>query len=226
MWMIGHLFSLRGVRPDRPVVVYDTDSGVRAARAFWFLEYLGHPERARARRRVRRVDTRRACRSRRDASRPARSRGTGARAGRSATLAARARPARRSGHGHRRHAERGRVSRRARCARKRGGAIPGAVHIEWTQNLTADGTFKPVGRTGGDVRGRGRDARPGGRHVLPGRLPRGAHVPGACGWLGFPHVRNYTGSWKEWGDRDEAPVERPGRGGPSPGRLTTPESTT
>src|SRR6266478_2541605 len=43
MWMIGHLFSLRGVTPDRPVVVYEQDSGIRAARAFWFLEYLGHP---------------------------------------------------------------------------------------------------------------------------------------------------------------------------------------
>src|SRR5689334_18204770 len=43
MWMIGHLFSLRGVTPERPVVVYEQDSGVRAARLFWFLEYLGHP---------------------------------------------------------------------------------------------------------------------------------------------------------------------------------------
>ena len=26
---------------------------------------------------------------------------------------------------------------------RRGGTIPGAVHIEWTRNLTADGEFKP-----------------------------------------------------------------------------------
>src|SRR5687768_5082517 len=44
MWMIGHLFALRGVSPDRPVVVYENDSGLRAARAFWLLEYLGHPD--------------------------------------------------------------------------------------------------------------------------------------------------------------------------------------
>ena len=44
MWMIGHLFSLRGVTPDRPVVVYENDSGIRAARAWWFLDYLGHPQ--------------------------------------------------------------------------------------------------------------------------------------------------------------------------------------
>ena len=26
-----------------PIVVYDDQSGIRAARAFWFLEYFGHP---------------------------------------------------------------------------------------------------------------------------------------------------------------------------------------
>src|SRR5690606_34045415 len=32
MWMIGHLFSLRGVTPDRPVVVYEEEqSGIKAA---------------------------------------------------------------------------------------------------------------------------------------------------------------------------------------------------
>src|SRR5690349_14343394 len=44
MWMIGHQFSLRGVTPERPVLVYEHDSGMRAARALWFLEYLGHPD--------------------------------------------------------------------------------------------------------------------------------------------------------------------------------------
>ena len=34
----------------------------------------------------------------------------------------------------------------------RGGAIPGAVHLEWTNNLAPDGTFKPVGRAERDVR--------------------------------------------------------------------------
>ena len=43
MWMIDHLFNLRGVTETTPVVVYDEQSGLRAARAFWFLEYFGHP---------------------------------------------------------------------------------------------------------------------------------------------------------------------------------------
>src|ERR671912_460764 len=37
------LFATRGVTASTPVVVYDDQSGVRAARAFWFLEYFGHP---------------------------------------------------------------------------------------------------------------------------------------------------------------------------------------
>ena len=43
MWMIEHVLAIHGVANDVPVVVYDEQSGVRAARAFWFLEYFGHP---------------------------------------------------------------------------------------------------------------------------------------------------------------------------------------
>ena len=43
MWIIDHLFNLHGVDAKTPVVVYDDQSGIRAARAFWFLEYFGHP---------------------------------------------------------------------------------------------------------------------------------------------------------------------------------------
>src|SRR3954453_10533487 len=43
MWMIEHVLAVHGVDASTPVVVYDDQSGVRAARAFWFLEYFGHP---------------------------------------------------------------------------------------------------------------------------------------------------------------------------------------
>src|SRR5688500_7547101 len=44
IWIIEHLFALRGVTNDRPIVVYEEDSGIRAARVFWFLDYFGHPD--------------------------------------------------------------------------------------------------------------------------------------------------------------------------------------
>ena len=43
MWMIEHVLAVHGVDATTPVVVYDEHSGMRAARAFWFLEYFGHP---------------------------------------------------------------------------------------------------------------------------------------------------------------------------------------
>ena len=43
MWMIEHVLAGHGVDRGRGVVVYDEHSGMRAARAFWFLEYFGHP---------------------------------------------------------------------------------------------------------------------------------------------------------------------------------------
>src|SRR5262245_9423295 len=141
MWMIGHLFSLRGVSPDRPVVVYEEDSGLRAARLFWFLEYLGHPS-------VRVLDG-------------------GIRAWVREGLPVSTdpvTPTAGSWHGElvpERVATwedvRSRLGRqgvsiidtrsedeyRARIARaKRAGSIPGAVHLEWKQNLTPEGEYK------------------------------------------------------------------------------------
>ncbi|HXG54161.1 MAG TPA: rhodanese-like domain-containing protein, partial [Vicinamibacterales bacterium] len=43
IWIIEHLLGTHGVQASTPVVVYDDQSGIRAARAFWFLEYFGHP---------------------------------------------------------------------------------------------------------------------------------------------------------------------------------------
>src|SRR5512134_3598639 len=42
-WIVEHLLASRGVSNDVAVVVYDETSGIKAARAFWFLEFFGHP---------------------------------------------------------------------------------------------------------------------------------------------------------------------------------------
>jgi thiosulfate/3-mercaptopyruvate sulfurtransferase len=40
--MMANRFMIAGVTLERPVVVYDDDTGMRAAREMWMLEFLGH----------------------------------------------------------------------------------------------------------------------------------------------------------------------------------------
>ena len=90
---------------------------------------------------------------------------------------------------------------------KRGGHIPGAINVEWVNAVNADGTFKDA-RALFDL------------YTKAGFVPdkqiitycqtgvRGAHT-----WfvlkelLGYPDVRNYDGSWEEYGNRDDTPIE-------------------
>jgi thiosulfate/3-mercaptopyruvate sulfurtransferase len=209
MWMIEHVLAVHGVDAATPVVVYDEQSGIRAARAFWFLEYFGHPS-------ARMLDGGFAGWQRAglpvaiEASPPPKSDWTGTREdSRLATWRDVRAALGRSGAvllDTRSDGEYCGTLVRA----KRGGAIPGAVHIEWTRNLTPDGEFKPAA----ELKRMYEDAG-----VTPDREVitycqggyRAAHSYLALRLLGYPRVRTYVGSWKEWGDRDDLPVEVPSR---------------
>jgi thiosulfate/3-mercaptopyruvate sulfurtransferase len=208
MWMIDHVLNLRGVSADRPVVVYDEQSGVRAARAFWFLEYFGHPD-------TRMLDggfgawTHAGLPVTRDAEPPPRSTWSGV--PQPSTIATWRDVKERLDKPDavildtRTDEEYSGAMTRA----KRGGAIPGAVHIEWKNNLTPAGEFKPASELRAMYESAG---------VTPDKEVitycqggyRAAHAYLALRLLGYPRVRNYTGSWKEWGDREDLPIVKTG----------------
>jgi len=207
MWIVDHLFNLRGVDASTPIVVYDDQSGIRAARAFWFLEYFGHAH-------VQVLDggfgawVAAGLPVTRDAAAPPKSTWTGT--PQEARLATWRDVEARLG-------QPGVVILDTRsdgefCGTlvraKRGGRIPGAVHVEWTRNLGPDGAFKPAS----ELRAMYEQAG-----VTPDKEVvtycqggyRAAHGYLALRLLGYPRVRNYTGSWKEWGDREHLPIEAP-----------------
>ena len=92
---------------------------------------------------------------------------------------------------------------------QRGGHIPGAANIPWAQAANEDGTFKSADELAELYGGKGID---GSRDTVAYcRIgERSSHT-----WfvltqlLGHGNVRNYDGSWTEWGSIVGAPIEKP-----------------
>ncbi len=91
---------------------------------------------------------------------------------------------------------------------QRGGHIPGAANVPWGQACNEDGTFKSAEEL---------SALYGGKGVTPDKDviaycrigERSSHTWFALKYLlGYPNVRNYDGSWTEWGNMVATPVEK------------------
>ena len=92
---------------------------------------------------------------------------------------------------------------------QRGGHIPGAVNIPWAQAVQDDGTFKPRDELEKLYHGKG--ITPEHPVITYCRIgERSSHTWFVLKYLlGYPDVRNYDGSWTEWGNLVRTPIEKP-----------------
>jgi len=218
------LFGIRGVSRDKPVVIYDHETGERAARAVWLLAVLGHQDvkifdggtQAWTASGNRLVRVTAAPVPADPAKAPPTSppyKGTP-----NLELLATRFDVHRAIDDEqavvidvRRESEYRGTEKRAR----RAGTIPGAVHIFWRDHLDDGGAFRPPDEIRELYASRG---------VTPDKtiIPvcqggyRSANTFLALKSLGYPRVRNYVSSWGEWGNRDDSKiiVPEPSGGGP------------
>ncbi len=218
------LFGSRGVAQNKPVVIYDHETGERAARAVWLLAVLGHPD-------VRILDggtqawTASGERLVRLTPAPAPADPAKApptpppyKATPNLELLATRFDVHRAIDDERtvvvdvrRESEYRGTEKRAR----RAGTIPGAVHIFWRDHLDDRGAFRPAEEIRALYASRG---------VTPDKtvIPvchggyRSANTFLALKSLGYPRVRNYVASWGEWGNRDDSKIVVPDPGGSGP----------
>jgi len=95
---------------------------------------------------------------------------------------------------------------------QRCGHIPGATNIPWGQAANEDGTFKSADELKALYEGKGITADKD--VVAYCRIgERSSHTWFALKeLLGYPKVRNYDGSWTEWGSVIGAPIDNPAGG--------------
>jgi thiosulfate/3-mercaptopyruvate sulfurtransferase len=208
LWMVENLFGFRGVNNQRTVVLYDHESGERAARGVWLLDVFDHPD-------AKLLDG--GLQAWQDAGHELTTQtapvervsyeGNPRRMDRLAT--------RFDVHAAieepdtilldtRREAEYRGTEKRAR----RVGTIPGAVHSFWRDHLDDKGAFRPAEEIRKLYESKGITPD---KNVIPycqGGY-RSANTYLVLKMLGFPNVRNYLGSWWEWGNRDDSVIVLP-----------------
>ncbi len=91
---------------------------------------------------------------------------------------------------------------------QRGGHIPGALNVPWAQAVKEDGTFKSADELKALYEGKG--LKTDRETIAYCRIgERSSHTWFVLKYLlGHTNVRNYDGSWTEWGSLIGAPIEK------------------
>tara|TARA_B100000686_G_scaffold25486_1_gene24637 strand:+ start:8408 stop:9304 length:897 start_codon:yes stop_codon:yes gene_type:complete len=226
-WMLAYLMEIRGVDYDKRVVFYEENSGMRSARGFWFLEYLGHEN-------VHILDG-----------------GINSWINEGLPVSSDPWPLTGSFHDddsgnikaiirtsfteHLKEADNTKIASADYILKNmdrndvaihdtrsegefygetiraaRGGAIPNSIHLEWLDFVSDEGFVKPAQelRLMLEEKKLTKD-----KEIIPlcqGGY-RSAYAYLVYRLLGYSKVRNYIGSWKEWGDREDLPIIKPKR---------------
>jgi thiosulfate/3-mercaptopyruvate sulfurtransferase len=92
----------------------------------------------------------------------------------------------------------------------RGGHIPGAKNVPWARAANEDGTFKSVEELKA-IYEQEQGLKPNDDVIAYCRIgERSSHTWFVLTYLlGYNKVRNYDGSWTEWGNLVRAPIEKP-----------------
>ena len=206
---LAWIFSMIGITGNETAVFYEENSGMRATRGAWALEYMGHPA-------VRMLDgglklagtnlttTAPVVKIANYAGQPCADAIASytyivERLGNPATQIFDVRT------------DEEYYGERVRA--KHGGAVPGAIHREWVQHLDQRGAFKSPTQLRHEFARLGLDPE---REIIPycqgGYRSANAYI--ALRIAGYTRVRNYLGSWGEWGNHDDLPIDRPQRRSP------------
>jgi len=204
---LNWIFSALGITTHHIVVFYENDSGMRATRGAWALEWMGHRGAKILDGGLKALSSEKLVTEVKPFA-PVQFDGVPVDDAAASLAQVVARIARRDVQIFDVRSDEEYYGERIRA--KHTGTIPGSIHLDWTASQNAAGAFKSPEEllASFEKLGLNREAE-----IIPycqGGY-RAAHAYYALRLAGYSKVRNYWGSWGEYGNRDDTPIEHPRR---------------